>query len=100
MAARPADRELARNPPPPSSGRHHRKLRRPRSRKEFGIKGRKVTIIGQGTWYIDRGDRKSAIAALRSLAMAFPSRTIACEIMGKKGRGYDRPDRNLPRRGL
>jgi diketogulonate reductase-like aldo/keto reductase len=24
-----------------------------------------VTIIGQGTWYIDRGDRKSAVAALR-----------------------------------
>jgi diketogulonate reductase-like aldo/keto reductase len=24
-----------------------------------------VTIIGQGTWSIDRGDRKSAVAALR-----------------------------------
>jgi diketogulonate reductase-like aldo/keto reductase len=24
-----------------------------------------VSVIGQGTWYIDRGDRKSAIAALR-----------------------------------
>ena len=33
--------------------------------KEFGVKGLEVTIIGQGTWYIDRGDRKSAVAALR-----------------------------------
>ena len=31
--------------------------------KEFGLKGPEVTIIGQGTWYIDRGDRKSAVAA-------------------------------------
>jgi hypothetical protein len=33
--------------------------------KEFGVKGPEVTIIGEGTWYIDRGDRKSAVAALR-----------------------------------
>ena len=33
--------------------------------KVFGVKGPEVTIIGQGTWYIDRGDRKSAVAALR-----------------------------------
>jgi hypothetical protein len=33
--------------------------------KEVGVKGPEVTIIGQGTWYIDRGDRKSAVAALR-----------------------------------
>ena len=31
--------------------------------KEFGVKGREVTIIGQGSWYIDRCDRKSAVAA-------------------------------------
>ena len=24
-----------------------------------------MSVIGQGTWYIDRGDRKSAVAALR-----------------------------------
>jgi hypothetical protein len=33
--------------------------------KEFGVKGPEVTIIGQGTWYVDRGNRKSAVAALR-----------------------------------
>jgi diketogulonate reductase-like aldo/keto reductase len=33
--------------------------------KEFGSTGHTVSVIGQGTWYIDRGDRKSAIAALR-----------------------------------
>ena len=33
--------------------------------KKFGVKGPQVSVIGQGTWYIDRGDRKSAVAALR-----------------------------------
>jgi diketogulonate reductase-like aldo/keto reductase len=33
--------------------------------KEFGQDGRQVSVIGQGTWYIDRGDRKTAVAALR-----------------------------------
>jgi diketogulonate reductase-like aldo/keto reductase len=31
----------------------------------FGHDGPKVPVIGQGTWYIDRGDRTRAIAALR-----------------------------------
>jgi len=31
----------------------------------FGKGGRQVSVIGQGTWYLDRGDRKAAIAALR-----------------------------------
>jgi len=33
--------------------------------RRFGPAGRDVALIGQGTWYIDRGDRRSAIAALR-----------------------------------
>jgi diketogulonate reductase-like aldo/keto reductase len=31
----------------------------------FGAGGPDVPVIGQGTWYIDRGDRASAVAALR-----------------------------------
>ena len=33
--------------------------------KKFGTTGHDVSVIGQGTWYIDHGDRKSAVAALR-----------------------------------
>ena len=33
--------------------------------KPFGNGGPDVSVIGQGTWYLDRGDRKKAIAALR-----------------------------------
>lgn len=31
----------------------------------FGKGGPPVSLIGQGTWYLDRGDRKRAVAALR-----------------------------------
>lgn len=31
----------------------------------FGKDGPQVPVIGQGTWYLDRGDRKRAIAALQ-----------------------------------
>src|SRR6202140_2013130 len=33
--------------------------------RRFGSGGAQVPVIGQGTWYIDRGDRKLAVAALR-----------------------------------
>jgi diketogulonate reductase-like aldo/keto reductase len=33
--------------------------------RQFGKSGPRVSVIGQGTWYIDRGDRKLAVAALR-----------------------------------
>src|SRR5215472_13202157 len=32
---------------------------------QFGKGGADVSVIGQGTWYLDRGDRKAAIAALQ-----------------------------------
>jgi diketogulonate reductase-like aldo/keto reductase len=34
-------------------------------RRRFGSTGQEVSVIGQGTWYIDAGDRDSAVAALR-----------------------------------
>jgi diketogulonate reductase-like aldo/keto reductase len=33
--------------------------------KKFGGNGPLVSVIGQGTWYLDHGDRRTAIAALR-----------------------------------
>jgi diketogulonate reductase-like aldo/keto reductase len=33
--------------------------------RQFGSTSREVSVIGQGTWYIDHGDRKAAVAALR-----------------------------------
>ncbi len=33
--------------------------------RPFGSTGRDVSVIGQGTWYIDHGDRKPAIASLQ-----------------------------------
>jgi diketogulonate reductase-like aldo/keto reductase len=33
--------------------------------KPFGKSGSDVSVIGQGTWYLDRGDRRRAIAALQ-----------------------------------
>ena len=33
--------------------------------RRFGSTQREVAVIGQGTWYIDNGDRASAIAAMR-----------------------------------
>ena len=33
--------------------------------QKFGKGGPDVSVIGQGTWYLDRGDRKAAVAALR-----------------------------------
>lgn len=34
-------------------------------RHPFGPTGSEIPVIGQGTWYIDTGDRASAVAALR-----------------------------------
>ncbi|MEO6843507.1 MAG: aldo/keto reductase [Bradyrhizobium sp.] len=33
--------------------------------RPFGSVGHEVSVIGQGTWYLDQGDRKRAVAALR-----------------------------------
>ena len=33
--------------------------------RQFGGTGAQVSVIGQGTWYIDRADRNKAVAALR-----------------------------------
>jgi diketogulonate reductase-like aldo/keto reductase len=46
--------------------RGHEKCREDILRQQsFGHGGPKVSAIGQGTWYIDRGNRKLAVASLR-----------------------------------
>src|SRR3954462_5443860 len=35
------------------------------STRPFGKTGTNVSVVGQGTWYLDHGDRKRAIAALQ-----------------------------------
>jgi diketogulonate reductase-like aldo/keto reductase len=39
--------------------------RKAMEQRPFGSTKREVAIIGQGTWYIEQGDRATAIAALR-----------------------------------
>ena len=34
--------------------------------RQFGRLQRRVSVIGQGTWYLDKGDHRAAIAALRT----------------------------------
>ena len=34
-------------------------------RRPFGLTHHEVPVIGQGTWFIESGDRTAAIAALR-----------------------------------
>src|SRR6202012_3883050 len=48
------------------AGRRHRSTRIALMKfKPFGPGGRDASVIGQGTWYLDRGDRKAAVEALR-----------------------------------
>jgi hypothetical protein len=35
--------------------------------RRFGPTGREVAVLGEGTWYIDRGDRAAAVAALAAV---------------------------------
>lgn len=48
----------------------------------FGATGRDVSVIGQGTWYIDRGDRAAAIKALRAGLDAGMSHIDTAEMYG------------------
>ena len=69
-------------------------------RRRFGPTGRKVAVIGQGTWYIDTGDRASAVAALRRGLDLGMNHIDTAEMYGDaRGRGR-RGDRRATRGGL
>lgn len=48
----------------------------------FGATGRDVSVIGQGTWYIDHGDRAAAIKALQAGLDAGMSHIDTAEMYG------------------
>src|SRR4051794_4458259 len=50
--------------------------------KPFGKTGASVSVIGQGTWYLDQGDRKRAIAALQAGLDAGMSHIDTAEMYG------------------
>lgn len=49
----------------------------------FGATGHDVSVIGQGTWYIDQGDRSAAIKALRAGLDAGMSHIDTAEMYGE-----------------
>lgn len=49
----------------------------------FGATGRQVSVIGQGTWYIDHGDRAAAIRALQAGLDAGMSHIDTAEMYGE-----------------
>ncbi len=51
--------------------------------QKFGTAGPDVSVIGQGTWYLDRGDRKAAIAALRRGVEAGMTHIDTAEMYGE-----------------
>ena len=51
--------------------------------KKFGRHGVDVSVIGQGTWYLDRGDRKAAISALRRGVEAGMTHIDTAEMYGE-----------------
>jgi diketogulonate reductase-like aldo/keto reductase len=50
--------------------------------RKFGSGGSETSIIGQGTWYIDHGDRAAAVAALRAGLDAGMSHIDTAEMYG------------------
>ena len=57
-------------------------------RHSFGSTNRQVAVIGQGTWYIEQGDRRAAVAALRRGLDAGMTHIDTAEMYGS-GRAED-----------
>ena len=69
-------------------------------KRKFGSTGPQVPVIGQGTWYIDRGDRSSAVAALRRGLDLGMTHIDTAEMYGDAELVIARSDRRAARRGL
>ena len=69
-------------------------------RRRFGPTKHEASVIGQGTWYLDRGDRAAAIAALRrGLDLGMNHIDTAEMYGGRRGDGR-RGDRGAAGRGV
>ena len=92
--------------PPGSKGRSvHRNARgvTPASAtpsRPFGSLARAVAVIGQGSWRIDSGDRRAAIAALRRGIDLGMTHIDTAEMYGAAEEMIGRGHRRTPRRGL
>ena len=69
-------------------------------RHRFGPDDRDVSVIGQGTWYIDSGDRGSAVAALRRGLDLGMNHIDTAEMYGDAEDRGRRGDRRAARRGV
>jgi diketogulonate reductase-like aldo/keto reductase len=68
--------------------------------RTFGTGNSETSVIGQGTWYLDRGDRKAAIAALRRGVDAGMTHIDTAEMYGEAELVIADATADLPREKL
>ena len=59
--------------------------------KELGVKGPEVTIIGQGAWYVDRGDLRDILAKLDASVAAPGPHDFAVRVSHARQSQLSRP---------
>lgn len=66
--------------------------------RTFGLTGRAVPVIGQGTWHLDGGDPALAVATLRAGLDAGMSHIDTAEMYGEAEPLVGRPSRGAATR--